>query len=100
MPRMIERGQSLLLFALVAGNLDSDMGMAGVGADMHFRHIHRRQAGIAHFEAYDFGKFFPDGFGHTLDAMLIHLNRAIPPLRPRGRAPAACWPRLPPIAAP
>jgi len=72
MPGMVERGQGLLLFALVAGNVHLDMGMAGIGADLHFRYVHRREPGIAHFEAYYLGKLFPDSFGNALDTMFIH----------------------------
>ena len=60
---MLESGQCLLLFVLVAGDFHLDMCMPGIRTDVHLGHIDRGQPGIAHFEADDFGKLLPESLG-------------------------------------
>ena len=55
--RVFEGGQGRALLALAAAHRHADIGMAAVGADMDFRHLHDQQPRIVGFETDDFRQF-------------------------------------------
>src|ERR1039458_10226204 len=72
MPRTLQRGHGLVLFAFIPTNHYFDVGIARVGAYVHLRHIHGQQPGVLQLESDDFGQLLADRFGNPYCPPFIH----------------------------
>lgn len=95
MPRMVQCGQSIVLFPLVAPDAYPDIGMPAVLADMHFGDIDLAQARVIHLKCDDLRQFLANRLRNPQCAPLIHNRRGQGPgAWGQGlgiRAPSGCW---------